>query len=199
MDYDIQIVDSPNLLRNMIKEKNKVNNKARIVAGYCWEWISDGKNNRDVHDIVIKEHDFSISWNLGNDIWAIAEASVDEAGCIHTCQGLEFDYVGVIIGDDLRYEDGIVITDYTKRAKTDQSVKGIKKWMKEEPEKAAVAVDAIIRNTYRTLMSRGQKGCFLYCTDEKLAEYLKQRLGKVYDERSEMKNLLVAEKIGEYK
>lgn len=199
MDYDIQIIDSPNLLRNMIKEKNKVNNKARIVAGYCWEWISGEKNNRDVHDIVIEEYDFSISWNLGNDIWAIAEASVDEAGCIHTCQGLEFDYVGVIIGDDLRYEDGIVITDYTKRAKTDQSVKGIKKWMKEEPEKAAVAVDAIIRNTYRTLMSRGQKGCFLYCTDEKLAEYLKQRLGKVYDERSEMKNLLVAEKIGEYK
>lgn len=199
MDYDIQIVDSPNLLRNMIKEKNKVNNKARIVAGYCWEWISGEKNNRDVHDIVIEEYDFSISWNLGNDIWAIAEASVDEAGCIHTCQGLEFEYVGVIIGDDLRYEDGIVITDYTKRAKTDQSVKGIKKWMKEEPEKAAVAVDAIIRNTYRTLMSRGQKGCFLYCTDEKLAEYLKQRLLKVYDERSEMKNLLVAEKVEEYK
>ncbi len=71
--------------------------------------------------------------------------------------------------------------------------------MKEEPEKAAVAVDAIIRNTYRTLMSRGQKGCFLYCTDEKLAEYLKQRLVKVYDERSEMKNLLVAEKVEEYK
>lgn len=193
MDYDIQIVDSPNVLRNMIKEKNKINNKARIVAGYCWEWISDGKNNRDVHDIVITEHGFSISWNLGNDIWAIAEESVDEAGCIHTCQGLEFDYVGVIIGDDLRFEDGQVMTDYTKRAKTDQSIKGIKKWMKEDPEKATKAVDAIIRNTYRTLMTRGQKGCYVYCTNQELADYLKSRLTKVEAQRKEVVELLVAE------
>lgn len=199
MDYDIKFVDSPNLLRSMIKEKNKINNKARIVAGYCWEWISEGKNNRDVHDIVIEEHDFSISWNLGNDIWAIAEESVDEAGCIHTCQGLEFDFVGVIIGDDIRFENGQVITDYTKRAKTDQSIKGIKKWMKEDPKKATEAVDAIIRNTYRTLMTRGQKGCYVYCTDEKLADYLKLRLAKVYDERTETQKLLVAERKDEYK
>lgn len=198
MDYDIQIIDSPNELLKLIKEKNKINNKARLVAGYCWEWISNGKNNRDVHDIVIEEHDFSISWNLGNDIWAIAEESVDEAGCIHTCQGLEFDYVGVIIGDDLRFEDGQIITDYTKRAKTDQSIRGIKKWMKEDPEQARKAVDSIIRNTYRTLMTRGQKGCFVYCTDPLLAQYLKQRLGKVYEERSETHKLLVAERFEEY-
>ena len=192
MDYDIQVVDSPNKLLEMIKIKNKINNKARVVAGYCWEWIKDGKNSSDIHDIVIEEHDFSISWNLGNDIWAIAEESVDEAGCIHTCQGLEFDYVGVIIGDDLRYENGEVITDYTKRAKTDQSIKGIKKWMKEDPEKATMAVDAIIRNTYRTLMTRGQKGCYVYCTDQVLADYLKSRLSKVYAQRKEVTQLLVA-------
>lgn len=199
MDYDIQIVDSPNVLREMIRAKNAINNKARIVAGYCWEWISDGKNNRDVHDIVIEEHDFSISWNLGNDIWAIAEESVNEAGCIHTCQGLEFDYVGVIIGDDLRFENGQVITDYTKRAKTDQSIKGIKKWMKEDPKEASKAVDAIIRNTYRTLMTRGQKGCYVYCTDSEMSSYLKSRLSKVYKERKETKQLLVAERPGNYK
>lgn len=199
MDYDIQIVDSPNLLREMIKQKNEINNKARIVAGYCWEWISDGKNNRDVHDIVIEEHDFSISWNLGNDIWAIAEESVDEAGCIHTCQGLEFDYVGVIVGNDLRFENGQVLTDYTKRAKTDQSIKGIKKWMKEDPEKATVAVDAVIRNTYRTLMTRGQKGCYVFCTDQELADYLKSRLNKVETQRKEVAELLVAESKESYR
>ncbi|MER1999911.1 MAG: DNA/RNA helicase domain-containing protein, partial [Lysinibacillus sp.] len=57
MDYDIQIVDSPNVLRDMIKAKNAINNKARIVAGYCWEWIKEGKNSSDIHDIVIEEHD----------------------------------------------------------------------------------------------------------------------------------------------
>ena len=199
MDYDIQVIDTPNQLLEMIKQKNELNNKARMVAGYCWEWISEGKNNRDVHDIVIEEHDFSISWNLGNDIWAIAAESVDEAGCIHTCQGLEFDYIGVIIGDDLRYEDGKVITDYTKRAKTDQSIKGIKKMMKEEPESASKQVDAIIRNTYRTLMTRGQKGCYVYCTDSELASYLKARLSKVYSKQKEVTELLVAEQKEHYK
>jgi len=198
MDYDIQVIDSPHVLREMIKEKNAINNKARLVAGYCWEWIKEGKNSSDIHDIVIEEHDFSISWNLGNDIWAIAEESVDEAGCIHTCQGLEFDYVGVIIGDDLRFENDQIITDYTKRAKTDQSIKGIKKWMKEDPEKATEAVDGIIRNTYRTLMTRGQKGCYVYCTDQHLSDYLKIRLIKVELERGEVTGLLVAESRGTY-
>lgn len=199
MDYDIQVIDSPNELLSLIKERNRSNNKSRLVAGYCWEWISDGKNSRDVHDIVIEEHDFSISWNLGNDIWAIATESVDEAGCIHTCQGLEFDYVGVIIGDDLRFENGKVITDYTKRAKTDQSIKGIKKMMKENPEAATKEVDAIIRNTYRTLMTRGQKGCYVYCTDQALATYLKARLGRVYVQQDEVRGMLVAEDKEGYK
>ncbi|WP_421662728.1 DNA/RNA helicase domain-containing protein [Lysinibacillus telephonicus] len=199
MDYDFKIFDNPNTLLETIVEKNKVNNKSRIVAGYCWEWISEGKNNRDVHDIVIPEHNFSMSWNLGNEIWAISDESVYEAGCIHTCQGLEFDYVGVIIGDDLRFENGRVITDYTKRAKTDQSVKGIKKKIKEQPELATKQVDQIIRNTYRTLMTRGQKGCYVYCTDEALAGYLNERIQRVYDEQQEVKEMLVAETKEEYK
>lgn len=65
--------------------------------------------------------------------------------------------------------------------------------MKEDPEKATEAVDAIIRNIYRTLMTRGQKGCYVYCTDEELAEYLKSRLNKVELERKEVAGLLVAE------
>lgn len=199
MDYDFQVLDTPNKLLDIIVEKNQVNNKARIVAGYCWDWISDGKNSQDVHDIIIPNHNFSISWNLGNDIWALSDTSVYEAGCIHTCQGLEFDYVGVIIGDDLRYENGRVITDYTKRAKTDQSIKGIKKKMKEQPEVAAKQVDQIIRNTYRTLMTRGQKGCYVYCTDETLADYLRERVQRVYEEQLEVRQILVAEEKEIYK
>ena len=120
-----------------------------------------------------------MSWNLNSsDTWAIDEDSVNEAGCIHTCQGLEFDYVGVIIGEDLRYEDGHLVTDFTKRAKTDQSLKGIKKLYKEDKKKAELLADKIIKNTYRTLLSRGQKGCYIYCVDHNLSEYLKKRLIK---------------------
>lgn len=180
LDYDIRICNSPNEVRDLIFEKNKINNKARLLAGYCWDWIKEGKNKSDVYDITIPEHNFAMSWNLGNSqTWAIDEESVNEIGCIHTAQGLEFDYVGVIVGDDLRYEDGRIVTDVKARAKTDQSVKGINKLFREDEVKARKVADEIIKNTYRTLMTRGQKGCYIYCTDEKLAEYLRMRLSGV--------------------
>ena len=107
----------------------------------------------------------------------MSENSVNEAGCIHTTQGLEFDYVGVILGDDIRYENGHVITDFTKRTKTDQSLKGIKKLYKEDPQEALDIADEIIKNTYRTLMTRGMKGCYIYCTDPGMREYIRVRIG----------------------
>lgn len=118
-----------------------------------------------------------MSWNLGiSSTWAIDKESVNEIGCIHTCHGLEFDYVGVIIDADLRYENDHVVTDYTKRAKTDQSIKSINKIAKEEGvEEAKIITDLIIKNTYKTLMTRGMKGCYVYCTDKKLSNYLKNR------------------------
>lgn len=176
-DYDIRICDTPQEVRKLIFEKNKTTNKARMVAGYCWNWIKEGKNNTDYHDITIG--DFEMSWNLGSSsTWAIDLDSVNEIGCIHTCQGLEFDYVGVIIGDDLRYEDGI-ITDFTKRARTDQSIKGLKGLYKKDKDEALSIADRIIKNTYRTLLTRGQKGCYIYCVDNNLKEYLKHRLNKI--------------------
>ena len=101
---------------------------------------------------------------------AIDETSFDQIGCIHTSQGLEFDYVGVIIGKDLIFDGTEVVTDYTQRAKTDQSLKGIKS------TKNYKLADEIIRNTYRTLLSRGQKGCYIYCEDTALSEYIKGML-----------------------
>lgn len=177
IDYDIQILDDPNKVKDKIMELNKVNNKARLIAGYCWNWINEGKNNTNVHDIVIPEYNFEISWNLYNSsTWAIDPNSVNEAGCIHTSQGLEFDYVGVIIGKDLRYKSGKVITDFRQRASTDASLKGIKKIYKENSDRALKIADEIIKNTYRTLLTRGQKGCYIYCEDKGLAEYLKRRI-----------------------
>ena len=175
IDYDIRIMDSPNEVRDLIIECNKTRNQSRILAGYCWAWLKEGQNNSDVHDIKIG--DFEMSWNLGNtSTFAIDENSVNEVGCIHTSQGLEFDYAGVIIGDDMRYKNGHIVTDFTKRAKTDQSLKGIKKLYKENPEFALKEADEIIKNTYRTLMTRGMKGCYVYCTDKNLADHLRECL-----------------------
>ncbi len=175
MNYDIQIVDDPNTLKNLIFEKNKHKNKSRLLAGYCWDWLKESKNNHEIFDINI--NDFHMSWNLGNtQTWAIDEKSVNQIGCIHTSQGLEFDYAGVIIGPDLIYRDGKVITDFTKRAKTDQSIKGLKSMNVKNPLAAKELADRIIKNTYRTLLTRGQKGCYIYCCDKELEKYLKERL-----------------------
>ena len=181
IDFDIRVLDTPQEVRKLIVEKNQAANRARILAGYCWEWDKKQANNTDYHDIRIG--DFEMSWNLNSGApFAVSDTSVNEIGCIHTSQGLEFDYVGVIIGDDLRYENGAVVTDFTKRARTDQSLKGIKKLYKEDPEKAEARADEIIRNTYRTLLTRGMKGCYIYCTDDGLRDYLRDRLS-AYDRR----------------
>ena len=175
IDYEIKVCDSPFEMEDIILEKNRIRNRARILAGYCWEWPKETQNNPAFHDIQIG--DYGISWNLKDgDSFAIDAESVHQAGCIHTSQGLEFDYVGVIIGDDLRYENGHIVTDYTKRANSDKSLKGIKGLSKKDPEEANRLADELIKNTYRTLLTRGMKGCYVYCTDSGLKKYLKKRI-----------------------
>ena len=178
--YDFKVFDDPNEMREAIIEKNRTNNKSRIVAGYCWDWDKDNKDNTNFYDITIPKYQFGISWNLGEDsqTFAINQNSVNEAGCIHTCQGLEFDYVGVIIGNDMAYRNGKIVTDVTERAKTDQSIKGIKSLMSKNPEEAKKLADRIIKNTYKVLMTRGMKGCYVFCTDDELRDYLKNKLPK---------------------
>jgi DUF2075 family protein len=178
-EYDFQILDSPNKLRNVIFEKNKEKNKARLVAGYCWDWVS--KKNKTLMDIRIPEYNFGMRWNLASDgnLWILAPESVNEIGCIHTCQGLELDYVGVIVGPDLIVRNGKVITVPEKRAKTDSSLKGYKKGCKVNSEITCKKADAIIKNTYRTLMTRGMKGCYVYFTDKETEEFFKERLSGI--------------------
>ena len=178
LDYEVRLCDDPADVQRIIIEKNRESNRARILAGYCWKWPTETRKNSGFHDIKIG--DFSISWNLDDgQAFAISENSVNEAGCIHTTQGLEFDYVGVIMGDDIRYENDHVVTDFTKRASTDQSIKGLKKMYKENPDEALARADEIIKNTYRTLMTRGMKGCYIYCTDPGMREYIRKRLDSV--------------------
>jgi len=175
-EYDFQIVETPTKLKEIIFEKNKESNSARLLAGYCWKWIS--KKDLTAKDIVFPEDNFAMQWNLGSDgmLWIIKPESVSEIGCIHTCQGLELDYIGVIIGDDIFYRDGKVLVDPSKRASTDRSIYGYKKLMKENPQKTMKQLENIIKNTYRTLLTRGMKGCYVYFVDKELEKYFRQGL-----------------------
>jgi hypothetical protein len=173
-DFDFRVFDDPNELMAAVVARNAEANKARVVAGYCWEWPTNTRGSRAAGHVSIPDHNFAKSWNLDSTTtWAIDDDSVDQIGCVHTCQGLEFAYVGVIIGDDMRFENGRVVTDRTKRAKTDASLRGIGVFAKSDPERADSIAEEIIRNTYRVLMTRGMKGCYVFCTDRALAEHLR--------------------------
>jgi len=176
-DYDFRIFDSPTEMFNEIKRKNESNNKSRVVAGYCWDWKS--KQDRMAYDIEIPQFFFRKQWNFNsNEPWLIGEKSIDQIGCIHTCQGLELDYVGVIVGPDLSYKNNRVVTDGLKRSTTDQSLKGFKTKLKENPKEALQQAEAIIKNTYRTLMTRGMKGCYVYFCDQALAEHFRELMAE---------------------
>ena len=106
-DFEFRIAGSPDEVRDWIYERASQGYRARLLAGYAWKWTSADKGNADaqVPDVSIPEHDFAMPWNsrkLGS-IWAIKEEGLGQVGCVHTAQGLEFDYVGVLVGSDLKY------------------------------------------------------------------------------------------------
>ena len=167
IDYDIRIFDDPCEMREALRPLN-ANNKARMIAGYCYEWVTKNKTYiENLYDINIGN--FHAKWNFDTNKFAVDPNSFEQVGCIHSTQGLEFDYVGIIIGKDLVFEHGIVLTNKNAVAQSDSS-SGVRKCRDE------ILCNRIIRNTYRTLLSRGQKGCFVYCEDENLREYLKKRI-----------------------
>ena len=171
LNFDFRVFDNASDLREALRKKNSVNNKSRMVAGYCYDW--NVKHGRGEYDILLPGG-FRAKWNLENDdIWAINPESFEEVGCIHTAQGLEFDYVGVLIGKDLRYDtnSGNVITDKSRISKDDKS-SGIRAINDAQARR-------LILNTYKTLLTRGQKGCYVYCEDQALSEYMKRKAGQI--------------------
>lgn len=171
-NFDFQVMDSPHDLRELVIEKN-TNNNARLVAGFCWTRNGKNADNQDYLDIKID--DFGMSWNLKHgEPFAIRENAINEIGCIHNVQGLEFDYIGVIIGPDLKYREGKIITDCKERASTEKSLYGLYVLMKKDKTYYQNLADTIIRNTYRVLLTRGIKGCYVYSVDKELQKYLKK-------------------------
>lgn len=173
--FEFRIVDSPQQLDALIRAKSAEGNSARLVAGYCWPWSTalavDGALERDV-----RIGDFERPWNARPDMrglpagvpkayyWAHDPAGLDQIGCIYTAQGFEFDYVGVIWGRDLRFDPdgGNWIAD--RAHSRDRAVRS-----------AGDALLALVRNTYRVLLSRGMKGCYVYFEDEATRNFFRSR------------------------
>lgn len=174
--FDFRVFDSPEALRREIVKLNKARNKARMVAGYCWDWKS--RKDPRAADVVIPEYHFAMQWNLDREryFFMVGPHSVEQIGCIHTCQGLEVDYIGVIVGPDLVVRDGAIVTQPEERSKHDKSLGGYRALLRTDPTSANRKADLIIKNTYRTLMTRGLKGCYVYFTDQAAARFVRDRI-----------------------
>lgn len=181
-EFDLRLFDDPKEMYNQLVLQNNIPNQtARIMAGFCWPWSTNVVEGDLVKDVCIG--DFAMPWETSDKVpyplltkkypkwyeWAYKPLGIEQVGCIYTAQGFEFDYAGVIIGDDLKYDKatGKVITD--KSACKDPV---LRRTVKE----ANMTYDDYVRNIYRVLMSRGMKGCFLYICDDNLRNYMKQLL-----------------------
>lgn len=171
--FDFKIFNSPIDLRDAIRKKVKDGFQARLLAGYAWEWTAaeNGNSNGQVADVSIPSFDFNMPWNSRSigSTWAIDDAGINQIGCVHTSQGLEFDYVGVIVGNDLQFDNRT--NSYYTKWENYKDAKG-KQGLKKNPNN----VSKLVRNIYRILMTRGMKGCYVFFVDKYAEGYFKSRI-----------------------
>lgn len=184
-DFDLEIFDDVQEMYDaIIEQDNKPGQSARLMAGFCWPWSENVVNGDLVKDVQIGN--FAIPWETKDGVdfkqlsikypkwyeWAYKPLGIKQCGCIYTAQGFEFDYAGVIIGKDLKYDpiSRSIITD--KSASKDPVLRMTRK-------EATMTFDDYVRNIYRVLMSRGMKGCYLYICDDNLRNYMKSLLDQM--------------------
>jgi len=178
-DFDLKIFSDPQTMYDaLVEQNNKQGQTARLMAGFCWPWSTGVVDGDLVKDVQIG--DFAMPWETSDRVpyqklskrypkwfeWAYKPLGIEQVGCIYTAQGFEFDYAGVIIGGDMKYDpvSKIIITD--KSACKDPV-------LRQNRQEATMTFDDYVRNIYRVLMSRGMKGCYIYAVDENLSNYLK--------------------------
>jgi hypothetical protein len=167
-NYDLKIYDDIHKMVGDIKTKNAKHDLCRVVAGYAWTWNS--KKDKNNHDIEIDG--MKLFWNSTNEDWVNSKNAINEVGCIHTIQGYDLNYVGVIIGPELSYDDVAKKLIVNKESYMDvNGWKGV-----NDPEE----LYRYIINIYKTLLTRGIKGTYIYVVDKKLAKYFKENI-KVND------------------
>jgi DUF2075 family protein len=171
-DYEFILFDSIEDLIKEIKLRNDESGLSRLVAGYSWEWIS----SKDKKLFDIKIENTSLQWNKEPIDWINSDNSIDEVGCIHTTQGYDLNYTGVIFGNEIIYDkdkDEIVIL---KENYFDSSGKNTIR----DPE----ILKEYIINIYKTIMLRGIKGTYVYVCDKNLREYFAKHISNYKIEKS---------------
>ena len=171
-DYDLRFFDNLAAMQREIVDRNAEHGLARLIAGYAWEW----KSNRDKEAFDIELDGVSLRWNSQAKDWINSPASIHEVGSIHTVQGYDLNYAGVIIGNDLRYDPHSRRLFIDRRSYRD--AKG-----KENNKQRGIAYSdedllEFIRNIYGVLMTRGIRGTYVYVCDPALREYIVGAIGR---------------------
>jgi uncharacterized protein len=166
-DYDFKIFKSASDMVDEIKKKNKDHGLSRVLAGYAWTWKT--KKDSSAHDIEIG--DLKLKWNSQLTDWVNSPNSINEVGCIHTIQGYDLNYAGVIIGPEIYF------CNKTNKIQIDEN-----KYKDINGKKSIKNLDELERyiiNIYKTLLTRGIKGTYVYIVDENLREYFEERLKNI--------------------
>jgi DUF2075 family protein len=172
-NYDFKIWDDPNAMIRDILEKEKKHSLCRIVAGYSWKWIS--KKCKTIPEAVKKGlQDIDLDgqkyvWNMSNKEWILRKGAVNEIGCVHTTQGYDLNYVAVIFGQEIDYDEVTNSFVIDRNKFYDAKVKdGVDD----------VTLSQYIINAYKVMMMRGIKGCYVYACNPSMRKYLSKFITK---------------------
>lgn len=162
-DYDLRFFDDVAEMINEIKILDKKYGLCRAVAGYSWKWNTKGMKP---YELLHGEYDIEIEgnkyiWNTTAEDWVNSPNAINEIGCIHTIQGYDLNYAGIILGNEIKYSDELGI--YAERS--------------EYFDNYGKELNTYIINIYTTMLTRGIKGTFIYVCNKELREYLRKYLG----------------------
>lgn len=185
-NYDLKLFGSISDMKYEITKRDEEYGLSRLIAGYAWPWIS--KNNNNLNDIVIQ--DVELKWNSVSDDWVNSENSINEVGCIHTTQGYDLNYAGIIFGKEISYDKNkkkiIIIPDNYHDRNGRLSI--------TDPTE----LENFIKNIYKTILLRGIKGTYIYACDENLRDYLKDFIEYQEDNSSNVSLPVISETPSEY-
>lgn len=176
-EFDFKILQSPQLLENAIRQKVREGFTGRVTAGFCWDWSMPNEDGTLRDDVIIG--DYKRPWDAKPEarrlapgipraaLWAYDPNGINQVGCVYTAQGFEFDYVGVIFGEDLVYDFDSQQWHGNKTKSSDSVVK-----------RSSDKFTELVKNTYRVLLSRGMKGCYVYFMNKDTERFFKSRIEK---------------------
>lgn len=174
-EFDFKIFSSADVLEQAIRQKVKSGSTGRITAGFCWKWSDPSSDGTLKDDVIIG--DYHRPWNAKPDaarlapripkasLWAYDPNGINQVGCVYTAQGFEFDYIGLIWGPDLTYNFDTQSWIGDKTKSHDKTVK-----------KSGDRFIDLVKSTYRVLLSRGLKGCYVYFMDKDTERFVKSRI-----------------------